>query len=128
MSVQSPTKATTVNSLSQLKQAGEKFACITVYDYCSAVAASEAGIELLLVGDSLGMVIQGHDTTVPVTVASGYESCTQLCNIGKAALIPKAIKKNQVARLPNSIVSNLMLPVSEAYKAMPPSKTTPDVT
>lgn len=51
-----------------MKQAGDRFACLTAYDYCSAHAASAAGVEVLLVGDSLGMVIQGHDSSLPVTI------------------------------------------------------------
>jgi len=57
-----------INAFSNLKKNGEKFACLTAYGYCEAVAASEAGIELLLVGDSLGMVVQGHDSSLPVTI------------------------------------------------------------
>lgn len=68
MSTQSSNRAITINSLAKLKSAGEKFACITAYDYCSAHAASQAGIEVILVGDSLGMVIQGHDSSLPVTI------------------------------------------------------------
>ena len=69
MSVQSSGQSTvTINTLKKLKQSGEKFACLTAYDYCSAYAASNAGIEVLLVGDSLGMVIQGHDSSLPVTI------------------------------------------------------------
>lgn len=60
--------STTIVTLAKMKQAGEKFAALTAYDYCSAVAASEAGVKVLLVGDSLGMVIQGHDSSLPVTV------------------------------------------------------------
>jgi 3-methyl-2-oxobutanoate hydroxymethyltransferase len=51
------------------KAAGEKFAVLTAYDASFARVAAEAGIEVLLVGDSLGMVLQGHDSTLPVTVA-----------------------------------------------------------
>lgn len=51
------------------KAAGEKFAVLTAYDATFARVAAEAGIEVLLVGDSLGMVLQGHDSTLPVTVA-----------------------------------------------------------
>ena len=58
----------TVNRLRKLKAAGEKFTALTAYDYCSAHAAEQAGIEVLLVGDSLGMVIQGHDSSLPVTI------------------------------------------------------------
>lgn len=59
-------------SIAQLrnkKLAGEKFAVLTAYDATFARVASEAGIEVLLVGDSLGMTLQGHPTTLPVSVA-----------------------------------------------------------
>ena len=68
MSTQSTAKTITINSLAAFKKAGEKFACVTAYDYCSAHAASAAGVEVILVGDSLGMVIQGHDSSLPVTI------------------------------------------------------------
>lgn len=61
-------KTITLSNLNRFKQAGEKFACLTAYDYCSAYAASESGVDVLLVGDSLGMVIQGHDSSLPVTI------------------------------------------------------------
>ena len=59
---------TTVASLKKLKQSGEKFACLTVYDALFASVLETAGVDVLLVGDSLGMVIQGHESTLPVTV------------------------------------------------------------
>lgn len=69
MSIQSKSqKSITINLLAQMKKTGEKIVCLTVYDYCSAYAASDAGVEVLLVGDSLGMVIQGHDSSLPVTI------------------------------------------------------------
>ncbi len=58
----------TIPLLHKLKQQGEKFACMTAYDYSFARLLERAGVEVILVGDSLGMVIQGHDTTLPVTV------------------------------------------------------------
>ena len=58
----------TVNTLQALKEAGEKFVCITAYDATFARLVSEAGAETMLVGDSLGMVLQGHDSTIPVTL------------------------------------------------------------
>ena len=58
----------TVTHLKKLKQQGEKFACLTAYDYSFASLIEECGVEVVLVGDSLGMVIQGHDTTIPVTL------------------------------------------------------------
>jgi 3-methyl-2-oxobutanoate hydroxymethyltransferase len=61
-------KKVTVNTLHKLKAAGEKFACLTCYDALFAGLYGDAGVEVILVGDSLGMVIQGHDTTLPVTM------------------------------------------------------------
>jgi 3-methyl-2-oxobutanoate hydroxymethyltransferase len=62
-------KPVTLDTLRQMKAQGEKIACLTAYDASFAATVDEAGVDLVLVGDSLGMVIQGHDTTVPVTVA-----------------------------------------------------------
>ena len=59
----------TVSTLLGLKQKGEKITMLTAYDATLAQAASQAGVEVLLVGDSLGMVLQGHDSTLPVTLA-----------------------------------------------------------
>lgn len=58
----------TLTSLNRMKSTGEKFACLTAYDACFANIVSSAGVEVLLVGDSLGMVLQGHDSTLPVTM------------------------------------------------------------
>jgi len=57
-----------VSTLVKMKSAGEPIACLTAYDASFASLVDHAGVDLVLVGDSLGMVIQGHDTTVPVTV------------------------------------------------------------
>ena len=58
----------TVPHLKELKQKGEKFVCLTAYDYSFGKLVEQCGVEVVLVGDSLGMVIQGHDTTIPVTL------------------------------------------------------------
>lgn len=58
----------TVPYLKKLKQQGEKFACLTAYDYSFARLVEQCGVEVVLVGDSLGMVLQGHDTTLSVTL------------------------------------------------------------
>ncbi|MFW1677227.1 3-methyl-2-oxobutanoate hydroxymethyltransferase [Pontibacter sp. JAM-7] len=60
---------TTLHTLSTLKQQGQKFAVLTAYDACFSQLISEAGVEVILVGDSLGMVLQGQDSTLPVSVA-----------------------------------------------------------
>lgn len=52
----------------KMKQAGEKISMITAYDYPTAQWVEEAGIDTILVGDSLGMVVLGYDSTVPVTM------------------------------------------------------------
>src|SRR6185295_14341528 len=57
-----------LGTLQKMKAAGEKIACITCYDASFAVLCDAADADLVLVGDSLGMVLQGHDTTVPVTM------------------------------------------------------------
>jgi 3-methyl-2-oxobutanoate hydroxymethyltransferase len=58
----------TITTLDRMKAEGEKFVCITSYDATFARIISEAGAETILVGDSLGMVLQGHDSTLPVTI------------------------------------------------------------
>jgi 3-methyl-2-oxobutanoate hydroxymethyltransferase len=57
----------TVTDIAKLRAAGEKIVMLTAYDASFAALADAAGVELLLVGDSLGMVVQGHDSTLPVT-------------------------------------------------------------
>lgn len=61
-------KNLTISDIEQLKKQGEKFSCITAYDATFAGVISDAGVDMILVGDSLGNVIQGQQTTVPVTV------------------------------------------------------------
>jgi 3-methyl-2-oxobutanoate hydroxymethyltransferase len=58
----------TLGTLAQMKEKGEKIACLTCYDASFAVLVDAADTDVVLVGDSMGMVIQGHDTTVPVTM------------------------------------------------------------
>jgi 3-methyl-2-oxobutanoate hydroxymethyltransferase len=57
-----------VATLARMKAEGQKISSITCYDASFAVLVDRAGVDVVLVGDSLGMVIQGHDTTVPVTM------------------------------------------------------------
>lgn len=58
----------TLATLARMKADGEKIACLTCYDASFAVLLDSADVDVVLVGDSLGMVIQGYDTTVPVTM------------------------------------------------------------
>ncbi|CAN5800705.1 3-methyl-2-oxobutanoate hydroxymethyltransferase [soil metagenome] len=62
------TRPRSIHDLRRYKQRGERFAMVTAYDALTAAILDEAGIPILLVGDSLGMVVMGHTTTVPVTM------------------------------------------------------------
>jgi 3-methyl-2-oxobutanoate hydroxymethyltransferase len=64
-----------VATLRRMKEQGEKIASLTCYDASFAALTDEAGTDVVLVGDSLGMVIQGHDTTVPVTLNDVIYHC-----------------------------------------------------
>src|SRR5512146_3169475 len=58
----------TINQIKDMKQKGEKIAMLTAYDYSTAKIVDEAGVPLILVGDSLGMVVLGYETPIPVTM------------------------------------------------------------
>ncbi len=62
-------KAVTIPALAALRGTGEKISMLTCYDASFAALMDRCGVEILLVGDSLGMVCQGHDSTLPVTIA-----------------------------------------------------------
>jgi 3-methyl-2-oxobutanoate hydroxymethyltransferase len=71
-----------------MKAAGEPIACVTAYDASFAALVDRAGADLVLVGDSVGMVVQGHDTTVPVTVQDIiYHSRIVRRGLGRAFLM-----------------------------------------
>jgi 3-methyl-2-oxobutanoate hydroxymethyltransferase len=82
---------TTLQDIRQLKASGRRIAMLTAYDFPSARIADRAGVPMLLVGDSLGMVVHGHDTTLPVTlddmtrhaaaVVRGAESALVVCDL-----------------------------------------------
>lgn len=68
-------KTLSISDLTAMKQRGEKISCLTAYDASFASVLDQTGIDMLLVGDSLGMVIQGHNSTVPVTVENMAYHC-----------------------------------------------------
>ena len=68
MSTKSNKKIVTLRTLNKFKKDSEKFTCLTAYESTMASVISSAGVDIILVGDSLGMVIQGHDSTLPVTM------------------------------------------------------------
>jgi 3-methyl-2-oxobutanoate hydroxymethyltransferase len=80
-------KTVTINTLNTLKEQGEKFPVITAYDASFARLIEHAGIEVVLVGDSLGNVIQGHDSTVPVTMDDMIYHVEAVCRGNNKSLI-----------------------------------------
>jgi len=57
-----------INQIKEMKEKGERISCLTAYDYSTAKIVDEVGIPLILVGDSLGMVVLGYESTIPVTM------------------------------------------------------------
>lgn len=78
----------TVTTLQEQKRTGDKIAMLTAYDATYAHAACQAGVEVLLIGDSLGMVVQGNDSTLPVTVEemAYHTACVKRGNRGALIL------------------------------------------
>jgi len=68
LSTQTSESRVTLRKLQERARGGEKLAMLTCYDASFARISDDAGVDMLLVGDSLGMVIQGHDSTLPVTL------------------------------------------------------------
>lgn len=77
----------TLTTLQALKQKGEKITMLTCYDATFAKASSQAGVEVLLIGDSLGMVLQGHDSTLPVSVTDMVYHTASVKRGNRGALI-----------------------------------------
>lgn len=70
-----PNSKTTILDIQKKYDAGTPLTMITAYDYPSAVLVNDAGIDMILVGDSLGMVVLGYDNTVPVTMDEMVHHC-----------------------------------------------------
>jgi 3-methyl-2-oxobutanoate hydroxymethyltransferase len=77
----------TVNQIQEMKQKGEKFAMLTAYDYSTAKLVDEAGIPLILVGDSLGMVVLGYESTIPVTMDEMLHHTKAVARGAKQAMV-----------------------------------------
>ena len=76
-----------IPQLQERARAGEKLAMLTCYDASFAAISDEAGVDILLIGDSLGMVIQGHDSTLPVTMGETEYHVRCVARGAKRALI-----------------------------------------
>jgi 3-methyl-2-oxobutanoate hydroxymethyltransferase len=78
----------TLTTLARMRAEHQKIACLTAYDASFAVLLDAAGVDVVLAGDSLGMVIQGHDTTVPVTMDQMvYHSAAVARGLSRAMLM-----------------------------------------
>jgi len=77
----------TVPSLARMKSSGEKIGMLTAYDFAFARLLDAAGIDVLLVGDSLGSVVQGHDTTLPVTLDEMVYHCRLVARAARRSLV-----------------------------------------
>lgn len=76
-----------IQDLKAFKERGERFSMLTAYDYATARTLDDAGIPVLLVGDSMGMVALGHETTLPVTLDDIIHHCQAVVRGAQNALI-----------------------------------------
>ncbi|MET0266249.1 MAG: 3-methyl-2-oxobutanoate hydroxymethyltransferase, partial [Duganella sp.] len=81
------TKPVTIHTLAELRARGEKIAMLTCYDASFAALMDRCGVEMLLIGDSLGMVCNGHPSTLPVTVAELAYHTASVARGSKTAMV-----------------------------------------
>jgi len=77
----------TISTLNRMKAAGEKIAVITSYDASFTRQIEAAGMDVILVGDSLGMVVQGHESTLPVTVSDMVYHTANVMRVSTKAMV-----------------------------------------
>ena len=87
MSTQSAVKVVTTHVLSEMKLKGEKISMLTSYDYSMARIVYQAGIDVILVGDSASNVMAGHETTLPITLDQMIYPAASVVRGGKRALV-----------------------------------------
>lgn len=80
-------ESVTVPSIYARKATGEKISALTAYDFLTGKLLDEAGVDIVLVGDSLGNIVQGHDTTLPVTLQEMIYHCKCVSRGVKRALV-----------------------------------------
>jgi len=80
-------KPVTLDTLREMKRAQQKITCLTAYDYSFASLLDRAGLDLVMVGDSLGMTMQGHATTLPVTLEHMAYHCACVARGVSRALV-----------------------------------------
>lgn len=77
----------TIKTLLDMKAAGEKITMLTCYDYLMASLLDQSGIDMMLVGDSVGNVLLGYDNTIPVTMEEMLHHCKTVTRAAKRALV-----------------------------------------
>jgi 3-methyl-2-oxobutanoate hydroxymethyltransferase len=87
MSVNKEVKRVTTNSLQEMKKRGDKIAMLTAYDYSMAAIVDEAGMDIILVGDSASNVMAGHETTLPITLDQMIYHASSVVRAAKRALV-----------------------------------------
>jgi 3-methyl-2-oxobutanoate hydroxymethyltransferase len=87
MSVHKEVKRVTTHILHEMKCRGEKIAMLTAYDYSMATIVDEAGIDIILVGDSASNVMAGHETTLPITLEQMIYHASSVVRAAKRALV-----------------------------------------
>ena len=87
MSVHKEVRKVTTHRLSEMKLRGEKIAMLTAYDYSMAQLADEAGLDVILVGDSASNVMAGHETTLPITLNEMIYHGSSVVRAVKRALV-----------------------------------------
>lgn len=85
MTDEQTSKPVTLTTLQDMKQQGRKIACLTCYDSSFTQLLEAAGIDLFIIGDSLGMVLKGFESTVPVTMAHMIDHAENLARVGQHA-------------------------------------------
>jgi len=86
-SINNPRKKITTLALRQKKERGEPIVMLTAYDYPTAMAEDQAGVDVILVGDSLGMVVLGYENTLPVTMEEMLHHSRAVSRGAKSALL-----------------------------------------
>jgi 3-methyl-2-oxobutanoate hydroxymethyltransferase len=87
MSVHKQAKRITTNTLIEMKAAGEKISMLTAYDYSMARIVDEAGVDVILVGDSASNVMAGHETTLPITLDQMIYHASSVIRAVKRSLV-----------------------------------------
>ena len=105
----------TLSTLNKFKKDGIKFTCLTCYDSMFARMMDNAQIDAILIGDSLGMVVQGHDSTLPVTVDDMAYHTANIARSNKHALILADLPFMSYVTLPEAVANSRQLMQAGAH-------------